>query len=281
MSERQTQKKDFLGEEYKTLKEMSQTKKERAELITDLAFRVLVENSSDPKKFTSYQAQEFLYTPGQDGELYRLPNHNEETITRLDRNYTQGKNIGFGVREVPNFRIGGYLTAEGVPFVKVEQQCLIEHPLKKEGVFLATMTECTCLIARNDSSLFVAHIGYGEKGNVAQVMEFFREKGVDPTKVVAVVMDRETQPKNEWHQTITSEDLIKYGIIQENVFERHADFVPPEKTEDGSYGYNGATQVTVTPDFVSVRSFKHRKWQLEKAIPARFEPQNDLAIKEL
>lgn len=273
---------DDLGQEYASIQEMAETLEEKADLITDLAFRVLVENRTSMGSALAYSSREFGFQPGEHGELYRLPNHPDDFITQLEKGYDAGRPIGGNMRAMPPFVIRGSMTSEGVPFVRVEQQCLLGYPLGKDGVFLATMTECTALIAKSETTLYFAHVGYGERGNVSQVMDFFQEKGVSSDEIVAVVMDRKLPPDNEWHQSVTRGDLIEYGLSSDNVLVRSSNFFSTDETPDRSFGHDNACQVTVTPEFVSLRSVNYRTKRVGwDGTQTSFEAEKDLVIKEL
>ncbi|GEM_PF-4760092 len=265
MKDEQKPTSDFLGEELRSINEVASTLDEKAGLITDLAFRVFVENRVT---HTDYDAREYTFLPKVHGILYKLPNHPNQVIEALPERYFHGESVEGNAKVMPSFVTRGLITAEGQQVIHSDQQSLLELSKGKENVVMAILSDCAVIVGENNDSLFFAHIGYGEIGNIQNVLTLLKEKGVDIKKLVAVVMERPEATDIGWNKTVTKEDLLEMGFIESNITVGHSEFV--EETQNGKklFGHNNILQVTATPEFVTVQSFDYRdKSGFEGRIP--------------
>jgi hypothetical protein len=265
---------DSLTSEYATIAKMAETVEDRVDLTSELAFRVLIENRASIAKVLEYGAKDFTFTPGKDGNLYILPNQPMEVIQQVPAlAYAEG-----ALPQENGPKVDGFITEEGVIFAQIPQQRLVEYPAETESVSVVTISDCSVLVGKNAESLYISHVGYGETGNVYQVLNMYMQKGIPLSEVVAVITQGDQLATTPWHMPITQERLLEIGLQEGHVIERFSKFVGTDSSGDGSYGHNNEVLVTVTPNFVAARSFDYR---VKETGGTAFDLKDDVTLVEL
>lgn len=199
---------------------------ERGFLLASLGFDLIhgkcKAHEEDPSKRIVWFKQDSPYEnyilPGaagnpSSGELYRdcEPRHDDSSRAVVE--------------------VGGFATAEVI-------QChLYGMPIDRNPLVYLEITECSALVAANETMIYVAHIGLSETGEIVGALNFFEKQGIPKEKVVA-------------HASLGS-SIYDTGVVRPDFDFRHA------KME--TYQSLGLTEEHIIP-------FKHKRTKVESGV---------------
>ncbi len=168
------------------------------------------------------------------GEHYMLPT-------------VQGQ--GFGNVRLSEDEHSSYNRTPGHVFLNVEQETMWQLESAAAPVAYASMSECSALIGRSESSLWVAHVGYSTKVSLAAAAETMKAAGVTIDSMMAVAATGKLSPSAVFGAPATRQDYLDLGIQPERIVEY--DYSQQTDVEGTTQGHNLA-QVVARPNEVYV-----------------------------
>jgi hypothetical protein len=142
-------------------------------------------------------------------------------------------------------------------FFPVEQETMWAIRGSTQAIIWAGLSVCSCLCARSESEIFVAHIGFSYVKSIDAVLGFFEQQGIRRSAVMAVAstgaLQLEAMRLEGVPRYYSPEQYYDCGILPKNLMHFEYGFEPPPGTLEPAVHRN-LSRVVVFDDEISLFS---------------------------